>query len=110
MATWTLVYREGRGRVSGTDGRQSDIEIAGRMISSQIITVGTTAVAVPTGTQLIEIFPDPADGDGFFWVSPVALAQDVDATHNVPVYGASGVHHVEEWRNDYEFQHVATLP
>jgi hypothetical protein len=110
MATWTLIYREGRARVSGTDGRQSDIELPGRMISSQIITVGTTAVVVPAGTQLIQIKPSTSDGDGFYWISPTTDEEDVDATHNVPVYGASGVDVFEEWRNNYEFQHVAALP
>lgn len=109
MATWTLVYRVGGARASSTDGKERDIEIAGRAISSQIITVGTTVVAVPTGTQLIEIIPDPLDGDGFFWISPTTENADVDATHNIPLKGGT-VARYEEWRNDYEFQHLATLP
>ena len=110
MATWTLVYRAGRARASSSDGREDNIELAGRMISSQIITVGATPVAVPKGTQLIEIIPDTTDGNGFYWISPTTAAEDVDATHNRPIYGATGIGAIEEWRNDYEFQHVATLP
>lgn len=108
MATWTLVYRRGVATAESPERNRNVVQIPGEMISTQVITVGSTAVAPPVGTQIIEIIPDDSDGAGFFWISQTSLALDVDATHHRPVKsGEMPIY--EEWRNNYEFQHVASL-
>jgi hypothetical protein len=106
MATWRLVFYAGLGQTATEQaGRSGLAQIPGRPISSQLITVGTTPVVVPAGTQLIQVVPDALDGDGFYWFGEGAVT--VTAGTAIPVYDAHPPQFLE-WRNNWSFVHSVT--
>ncbi len=106
MATWRLVYYKGLAQTATVQsGRANVAQIPGEPIGSQLITVGTTAVVVPAGTQLIEVIPDAVDGDGFYWFGEGTPT--VTAGTAIPVYDAHPPRFLE-WRNNWTFVHSLT--